>query len=110
MPNMSKRIDSFRFEVLPTDGPRIFGGRLFYQVGDEVNISCVCGPSKPATHLVWFVNGDEAATHFFRYSDVQIDADGLETTSLGLKFAVQEDSFLNGLLTLKVRFLSIIFG
>lgn len=89
------------FVVLPNQGPRIYGGHLEYQVADEVNISCIYGPSKPAAHLTWFINGNKASSHYLRYADVEIDFDGLETTALGLNFIVKEESFSEGFLTLK---------
>jgi len=45
------------FSALPSDGPRITGGRSKYHIGDHVNVNCTSGTSKPAATLQWFING-----------------------------------------------------
>lgn len=49
----------FFFTVLPEDGPTISGVKPQYQVGDDVNVTCSAGPSKPAASLRWYINGHE---------------------------------------------------
>lgn len=90
--------------VLPDDGPHITGGRPIYQLDDQVNVNCTSGRSKPATDLMWFINGKEAPPAYLRYYEKQRsnDFDGLETTTLGLKFPVTIDSFNKGNMKLKV--------
>lgn len=91
--------------VLPDEGPHITGGRPIYQIEDHVNVNCTSGRSKPATDLMWFINGKEAPPPYLRYYDIQRsnEFDGLETTTLGLKFPVTVDSFNKGNMKLKVR-------
>lgn len=91
--------------VLPDVGPQITGGRPIYQIDDQVNVNCTSGRSKPATDLMWFINGKEAPPAYLRYYEKQRsnDFDGLETTTLGLKFPVTVDSFNKGNMKLKVR-------
>lgn len=43
---------------LPPHGPDILGLQPRYQVGDEVNITCSFGPSKPAAKVNWYINGE----------------------------------------------------
>lgn len=76
--------------VLPEQGPKITNGRPRYQIGDEVNVNCTSGRSKPATHLTWFINGEPADPDLLKYYNVLITGrEGLETTTLGLKFKVK---------------------
>lgn len=91
--------------VLPDVGPQITGGRPIYQIDDQVNVNCTSGRSKPPTDLMWFINGKEAPPAYLRYYEKQRsnDFDGLETTTLGLKFPVTVDSFNKGNMKLKVR-------
>lgn len=49
----------FPVSVLPEDGPTISGVKPQYQVGDDVNVTCSAGPSKPAASLRWYINGHE---------------------------------------------------
>lgn len=97
--------------VLPEEGPQITGGRPVYQIDDQVNVNCTSGRSKPATDLMWFINGKEAPPAYLRYYEKQRsnDFDGLETTTLGLKFPVTVDSFNKGNMKLKVRPSHIIY-
>lgn len=93
----------FFFTVLPTEGPRITGGKPRYQIGDKVSVNCTSGRSKPATHLTWFINGEPADPRFVRnYDTVITGREGLETTIMGLNFEVKPKFFLNGDMKLKV--------
>lgn len=49
------------YTALPDEGPRISGGRPRYQIGDKVSLNCSSGRSKPAAHLVWFINGEQVS-------------------------------------------------
>lgn len=91
------------FTVLPQDGPKIFGGRLTYKIGDTVNVNCSSGRSKPAAKLSWMLNGKPADANYLKYyNNSTSDADSLETTVLGLNFLVTANSFVNGEMKLKV--------
>ncbi|XP_055297130.1 uncharacterized protein LOC129565858 isoform X2 [Sitodiplosis mosellana] len=88
--------------VLPEIGPKISGGRPRYQIGDEVNVNCTSGRSKPATHLTWFINSEPADPSLLKYYNIFITGrEGLETTTLGLNFKVNRNSFRHGNMKLK---------
>lgn len=96
----------FHIAVLPTEGPKITGGRPRYQVGDRVHVNCTSGRSKPATHLTWYINGEPADPSYLKNYDTLITGrEGLETTILGLHFIVKPRFFHNGDMKLKVNFL-----
>lgn len=93
----------FSLSVLPDEGPRITGGRPRYQIGDTVNVNCTSGRSKPATHLNWFINGEQADPAFLKtYDSIITGREGLETTILGLQFKVKPNFFRQGDMKLKV--------
>lgn len=48
----------YRVTALPSDGPDIIGLQPRYLVGDEVNITCSFGPSKPEAKVNWYINGE----------------------------------------------------
>ncbi len=57
---LSKFTISVSFVVaLPDEGPKITGGKPRYHIGDEVNVNCTSGTSKPAANLQWFINGEQ---------------------------------------------------
>ncbi|XP_076334762.1 kin of IRRE-like protein 3 [Tachypleus tridentatus] len=85
--------------VLPTEGPKISGGRAKYNIGDTVMVNCTSAKSKPAATLRWYING-ELAKHETRYS-TKFHKDGLESSILSLKFIVTEDHLRNGNMRLK---------
>ncbi|XP_031627195.1 uncharacterized protein LOC116343333 isoform X2 [Contarinia nasturtii] len=88
--------------VLPEQGPKITGGKPRYQIGDDVNVNCTSGRSKPATHLTWFINGEPADASLLKYYNILITGrEGLETTTLGLNFKVNRSSFRHGNMKLK---------
>lgn len=102
-------IDSWTFvlftfiAVLPSDGPRITGGRPRYHINDIVRVNCTSGRSKPATRLTWFINGEEVDAAFLKtYDTVITGREGLETTVLGLEFKVRANQFRKGDMKLKV--------
>ncbi|XP_022257342.1 cell adhesion molecule 2-like [Limulus polyphemus] len=80
--------------VLPTEGPRITGGRAKYNIGDTVTVNCTSAKSKPAATLRWYIN-EKMAEHETDYSATRHE-DGLESSSLSLKFIVTEDHLRNG--------------
>lgn len=88
--------------ALPDEGPRIEGGRPRYQVGDTVNVKCTSGRSKPAAHLLWFINGEQADASFLRGPETIVTGrEGLETSVLGLEFRVKPKHFKQGDMKLK---------
>ncbi|XP_014272030.1 uncharacterized protein [Halyomorpha halys] len=88
--------------ALPEEGPRIYGGKPRYHIGDNVSIRCVSGLSKPAAQLMWFVNGEPANSSVLRGPHISyIGREGLEETQLGLEFRVERRHFRLGDLKLK---------
>ncbi|GBM04309.1 hypothetical protein AVEN_146187-1 [Araneus ventricosus] len=91
--------------VLPTEGPRIIGGLPKYRVGDTVSVNCTSSSSKPAATLNWYIN-DEIITGK-KESGYQTEhftvhhSNGLESSSLSLKFVVREHHFRGGNMKLK---------
>ncbi|XP_055386210.1 uncharacterized protein LOC129615151 [Condylostylus longicornis] len=87
---------------LPDKGPIITGGRARYQIGDYVRVNCTSGRSKPATTLNWFINGENAESQMLRpYETTITGREGLETSTLGLQFRVEQHHFRNGDMKLK---------
>lgn len=50
----------------PDKPPIITGGKARYQIGDMVRLNCTSGRSKPAAHLQWFINGEQAESMLTR--------------------------------------------
>lgn len=88
--------------VLPERGPKISGGKSRYQIGEQVNVNCTSGPSKPAAQLAWFING-EPAEHDYLLHYRYVENDGLESSILGLRFKVLQKHFKKGDMKLKVN-------
>lgn len=88
--------------ALPEEEPKITGGKPRYQVGDTVRVNCTSGRSKPAAQLSWFINGEHADPNFLRGPDTIVTGrEGLETSILGLEFAVRPKHFKKGDMKLK---------
>ncbi|XP_054717916.1 uncharacterized protein LOC129227391 [Uloborus diversus] len=88
--------------VLPTEGPSITGGLSKYRIGDTVSVNCTSSKSKPAATLKWFINDELVANpeNELEHSTT-LHADGLETSSLVLRFIVGELHFRGGNMKLK---------
>ena len=52
---------------LPDDGPEIHGGQPRYNIGDNVNVTCISRNSLPAAKLSWYINGEKADPIYLRY-------------------------------------------
>jgi hypothetical protein len=78
---------------LPDEGPVISGGFPRYHIGDKVKINCTSHKSKPAAKLRWYINGEQADPQVVKHYKVRKEADGLETSTLGLRFKVREKHF-----------------
>lgn len=94
--------------ALPKDGPQISGGRGRYQVDDVVRVNCTSKYSHPAAQLVWYINGEQADARYLVGPFRQENADGLEQSTLGLQFRVQQHHFHRG--DLKLKCLATIFS
>lgn len=89
--------------MLPERDPMITGGRARYQITDRVNVNCTSGRSKPAVKLTWFINGQHVGPEYVKqYKPLILGREGLEQTTLGLRFRVKQEHFKNGDMKLKV--------
>ncbi|XP_049537224.1 uncharacterized protein LOC125952043 [Anopheles darlingi] len=88
--------------ALPKSDPTITGAKPWYQIGDKVSINCSSGLSKPATTLVWFLNGQLVAPGMLqKYDPVTVGRHRMERSVLGLEFTVQPGHFRGGNMKLK---------
>ena len=88
--------------VLPTEGPRITGSKAKYQVGDDVKINCTSALSKPAANLKWYINDQQAPSHYEKTYPLKILSEsGLEQVTLGLHFTINSNHFLRGELRMR---------
>ncbi|KAG8184892.1 hypothetical protein JTE90_015707 [Oedothorax gibbosus] len=87
--------------VLPSEGPTLTGGNQEYRIGDTVVVNCTSAKSKPAATLRWYINDDLVGPEYETEYSTTRHTDGLETSSLGLKFVVTSKHFLNGNMKLK---------
>ncbi|CAG0912477.1 unnamed protein product [Notodromas monacha] len=85
----------------PKGPPEISGGRSTYRPGDYVHVNCTSGPSKPATEIMWYINGHRADGGYLIHYDPQMVEGGLEVSTLGLKFQASTRHFPDGTLNLK---------
>ncbi|GFQ83856.1 uncharacterized protein TNCT_171541 [Trichonephila clavata] len=81
--------------VLPTEGPKITGGQTQYNVGDIVSINCTSAKSKPAATLRWFINDNPLGPEYETEYSTTLHEDGLETSSLSLRFVAKDKHFVN---------------
>ncbi|XP_054264601.1 uncharacterized protein LOC128987659 [Macrosteles quadrilineatus] len=86
--------------AIPKEGPRIIGGRPRYQLGDTVRVNCTSGPSRPATQLTWFINGEQANQSYV-VGPIRKPHKGFEMVTLGLVFRAEPRHFKRGDLKLK---------
>ncbi|XP_054709141.1 uncharacterized protein LOC129218844 [Uloborus diversus] len=84
----AKSEDEMRVYALPSGGPDIIGLQSRYQVGDEVNITCSFGPSKPAAKVNWYINGELAQAHHVTHLPPKKTKDGLQWIELRLVFTM----------------------
>ncbi|XP_054706943.1 uncharacterized protein LOC129216751 [Uloborus diversus] len=90
-----------RVYVLPDRGPTILGARARYAIGDDLNVTCMSGPSKPPSFLQWQVNEKEVSSHLVTRLSPLRHPDGLLSSMLGLRFVVVPAHLKNGVLTLR---------
>ncbi|GFW15018.1 ig-like domain-containing protein [Trichonephila clavipes] len=81
------------------------GGLPKYRVGDTVFVNCTSSRSKPAATLNWYINdeiiiGKKEGPYQTDHSTVH-HSNGLESSSLSLKFVVREHHFRGGNMKLK---------
>ncbi|XP_076335504.1 uncharacterized protein LOC143238826 [Tachypleus tridentatus] len=93
--------------VFPTEGPIINGARPEYIVGDTVNINCTSAKSKPAAKIRWYINDEIVGPDYKTTSSITLHDDGLEASTLGLRFVVTENHLRNG--NMKLRCIATVF-
>lgn len=100
----STKLFHLSFAVLPEEDPKISGGKSRYQIGEIVHVNCTSGRSKPAVKLSWFINGEPADYHYLtKYKAHVTGREGLEQSTLGLRFKVKQKHFHLGDMKLKVK-------
>ncbi|UYV64147.1 hypothetical protein LAZ67_2006733 [Cordylochernes scorpioides] len=87
--------------VLPTEGPKITGGQTEYQIGDQVSVNCTSAKSKPASTLRWYINDKLAGAEYETEYSTTLHSDGLETSSLELRFVVTTRHLQDGNMRLR---------
>ncbi|KAF2355335.1 CD80-like immunoglobulin C2-set [Trinorchestia longiramus] len=86
---------------LPEEKPIVESAREKYKSGDLVAVNCTSAPSKPAAYLTWYINDKEAdRNHLIQYQPVLL-RNGLEQSTLGLRFRATEYHFSQGHMTLR---------
>ncbi|CAG7826452.1 unnamed protein product [Allacma fusca] len=85
----------------PKSAPEITGIHEVVSVGDSLRGNCTSWRSKPAASLMFYVNGVKAENGDTVEYSPQSDAEGLETSVLGVKFQVEPSHFRNGVMELR---------
>ncbi|XP_054167088.1 endothelial cell-selective adhesion molecule-like [Oppia nitens] len=81
--------------VLPSQGPSITGIQSKYKLGQIVSLNCTSAKSKPSASLKWYINDQEIGSEYETIYSTTLHSDGLETSSLSLKFIANEKHFKN---------------
>ncbi|XP_067143535.1 synaptogenesis protein syg-2-like isoform X2 [Centruroides vittatus] len=76
---------------LPESDPTIYGLLPSYDIGDEINATCVAGPSKPAAKLTWLIDDEKLSSDYEESVNVTKNEDGLEVSSSKLSFILSEN-------------------
>ncbi|XP_067138277.1 uncharacterized protein [Centruroides vittatus] len=90
--------NDIRIYVIPETGPSISGIKNHYSTGDEINITCVSGQSKPPAVLYWYINGKLASPRYVVNYPQLYHHPQLQLSRLGLKFVANKSYFPDGLL------------
>ncbi|XP_013785025.2 uncharacterized protein LOC106469117 [Limulus polyphemus] len=81
--------------ALPSEAPRISGKKGKYRIGDTVSVNCTSAKSRPAASLRWYINDQQVGPEYETSHSAILNADGLESSSLSLRFVVKEHHFVN---------------
>ncbi|XP_022246145.1 uncharacterized protein LOC106463027 [Limulus polyphemus] len=87
--------------VLPTEGPKITGRYMKYQIGDTVTVNCTSAKSKPAATLSWYINDKLVGPEYETVYSTILHDDGLEVSCLSLRLLITHDHFSAGNMRLK---------
>uniref|UniRef100_A0AAR5QI42 Ig-like domain-containing protein n=2 Tax=Dendroctonus ponderosae TaxID=77166 RepID=A0AAR5QI42_DENPD len=103
-PSFASAQSEARMEVvsLPDEDPVISGVEEQYQIGDEINLNCTSGRSRPASILHWYINEQQIQKPeaLIPYP-IEHHAKGLVKTNLGLRFILTNRHFLGGSMKVK---------
>lgn len=82
---------------LPKEDPYIYGIKPTYAIGDYVTANCTSSPSNPPASLEWLINGVKADDWYLvRHKPPKsMHHLGLQSSSIGLKFQVDNSHFPN---------------
>ncbi|XP_037088698.1 uncharacterized protein LOC119109206 [Pollicipes pollicipes] len=69
--------------------------------GDVIRINCTSEQSRPAANLTWLINNEKTGNSSITRYPLELDADGLQTVTLGLDFLLREKHFRRDQVTLK---------
>ncbi|CAH1131718.1 unnamed protein product [Ceutorhynchus assimilis] len=103
-PSFASAQSEARMEVvsLPEEDPIISGVEEQYQIGDEINLNCTSGRSRPASILHWYINEQQIQKpEALMQYPTEHHAKGLVTTTLGLRFTLSNRHFLGGSMKVK---------
>ncbi|CAH1131829.1 unnamed protein product [Ceutorhynchus assimilis] len=103
-PSFASSQSEARMEVvsLPEEDPIISGVEEQYQSGDEINLNCTSGRSRPASILHWYINEQQIQkSEALMQYPIEHHAQGLVTTTLGLRFTLSNRHFLGGSMRVK---------
>ncbi|XP_066256488.1 junctional adhesion molecule 2A-like [Euwallacea similis] len=103
-PSFASAQSEARMEVvsLPNEDPIITGMDAQYNIGDEINLNCTSGRSRPASVLHWYINEQQIQKPeaLINYPE-EHHAKGLVTATLGLRFNLSNRHFLGGSMKIK---------
>ncbi|XP_074597599.1 uncharacterized protein LOC141852478 [Brevipalpus obovatus] len=89
--------------VLPREPIKIEGREAQYDIGSDINLTCISPPSKPAAQLTWTINDRKAqANEVVKYSTLN-STDGLRISRLGLLIKAYLGYYDRGFLRLQCR-------
>ncbi|XP_015781927.1 uncharacterized protein LOC107359846 isoform X2 [Tetranychus urticae] len=88
-----------RVFVLPQSKLKIIGTKDWYSIGEQVNISCISGPSKPPTILALFINGNRILQSErnlnYNWTVRYLNPDGLAISWINASFRLNAEKGLN---------------
>ncbi|CAG2170154.1 unnamed protein product [Oppiella nova] len=87
--------------ALPQENLQIEGKEVQYDVNDKINLSCRSGDGRPLPQLSWYINDNMASSDQLMIYPPKTNADGLQSTKLGLVFRATPNYFHRGVLRLR---------
>ncbi|RWS17353.1 uncharacterized protein B4U79_11635 [Dinothrombium tinctorium] len=91
----TEALQSFMFVVVPAKHkPIITNRKKSHKIGDLVNMTCMASETKPASQLLWFINGKQVLEHFILRKN---------KSSATLIFQIQANHIQNGKIRVKCK-------